>query len=138
MTASTFSDQIPAAAGWANQHAYLHGPQLAEAIQQDQLPWDPSVLALLPLPQVLNMMAGDPAWTQALGNAVLTESPAVMDAVQRLRQEALAYGYLQSNGYVRVVNTPGDIEILPVNPDMIFVPVYNPGIVFARPMPGFG
>jgi hypothetical protein len=137
MTASTFGDQIPPAAGWANQHSFLHGPQLAQAIQEDQLPWDPSVLALLPMPQVLNMMAGDPGWTQALGNAVLSESPAVMDAVQRMRQQALAYGYLRNGPYVRVVNAPGDIEILPVNPEMIYVPMYNPGVVFFRPRPGF-
>lgn len=137
MTASTFGDQIPAAAGWANQHSYLHGPQLAQAIQEDQLPWDPSVLALIPFPQVLNMMASDPGWTQALGNAVLANRPAVMDSIQRMRQEALSYGYLQNNQYVRVVNAPGAIEIVPVNPDLIYVPVYSPGVVFVRPRPGF-
>jgi hypothetical protein len=95
------------------------------------------VLALLPMPQVLNMMAGDPGWTQALGNAVLTQSPAVMDSVQRMRQQALAYGYLQNGPYVRVINEPGNIQILPVNPGLIYVPVYNPGVVFVRPRPGF-
>lgn len=137
MTASTFWDQIPPAAGWANQHAFLHGPQLAQAIQEDQLPWDPSVLALLPMPQVLNMMAGDPGWTQSLGNAVLTQSPAVMDAVQRMRQQALSYGYLRNGPYVRVVDEPGNIQILPVNPEFMYVPVYNPAVVFVRPRPGF-
>ena len=137
MTASTFWDQISPAAAWANQHAFLHGPQLAQAIQEDQLPWDPSVLALLPMPQVLNMMAGDPAWTQSLGNAVLTQNPAVMDAVQRMRQQALSYGYLRSGPYVRVVEEPGNIQILPVNPGLMYVPVYNPAVVFVRPRPGF-
>ena len=137
MTASTFGDQIPQAAAWANQHSYLHDQQLAAAIQEDQLPWDPSVLALLPFPQVLNMMAGDPAWTQALGNAVLTNRGAVMDAVQQMRQEAYNYGYLRSNTYDNVITEPGAVQILPVNPGLLYVPVYNPAVVFVRPRPGF-
>jgi hypothetical protein len=137
LTASTFWDQIPQAAGWANQHSYLHGQQLAQAIQDDRLPWDPSVLALVPFPQVLNMMASDPGWTQALGSAVLSNRPMVMDSVQRMRQEALSYGYLQSNQYVQVVNAPGAIEIIPVNPEVVYVPVYSPAVVFVRPRPGF-
>src|ERR1700690_258916 len=56
LTASTFSPEIPDATNWSNQHAGLNGDALANAIQQDNLPWDPSVLALLPFPQVLQMM----------------------------------------------------------------------------------
>ena len=137
LTASTFGDQIPAAADWANRHSYLRGPQLAAAIQADQLPWDPSVLALLPFPQVLGMMASDPGWTQALGNAVLGNRGAVMDSVQAMRQQALSYGYLQNNQYVRVIPAPGAIQIMPVDPGLIYVPSYNPVVVFARPRPGF-
>jgi len=137
LTASTFYDQIPDAAAWANEHSYLRGPALAQAISADQLPWDPSVLALLPFPAVLNMMAGDPAWTQQLGNAVLSERPAVMDAVQRERQLAMSYGYLQNNAYYRVINEPGAIEILPVSPGLIYVPTYDPYVVFRRPARGF-
>jgi hypothetical protein len=137
MTAATFWDQIPQAAGWANQHSYLHGQQLAQAIQDDQLPWDASVLALIPFPQVLNMMASDPGWTQALGSAVLNNRAMVMDSVQRMRQEALDYGYLQSNQYEQVVAEPGAIQILPVSPEVIYVPVYSPGVVFVRRRPGF-
>jgi hypothetical protein len=134
LTASTFYPQIPDAAGWANQHAYLKGPQLAEAIRADNLPWDPSVIALLPFPNVLNMMAQDMGWTQALGNAVLNQRPELMDAVQRMRQEAYNYGYLRNNEYDRVVMAgPGDIEIVPVNPEMYYVPTYNPYVVFAPP-----
>jgi hypothetical protein len=137
LTASTFYNQIPDAANWANQHSSLTGQALADAINEDQLPWDPSVLALLPFPSVLNMMASDMGWTQQLGNAVLTERPAVMDAVQRQRQIASNYGYLQSNQYVQVINQPGAIQIVPVNPSYIYVPSYDPYIVFARPRPGF-
>jgi hypothetical protein len=140
LTASTFPDQIPAAAGWANQHAYLKGEALAQAIRQDNLPWDVSVMALLPFPQVLNTMAQYMSWTQQLGNAVLAQRGDVMDAVQRLRQEANQYGYLrdpQFTQYERVETAgPGDIEILPMSGDY-YVPYYNPLVVFARPRVGF-
>jgi hypothetical protein len=137
LTASTYWDQIPDAAGWANQHAYLHGDALADAIRADNLQWDASVLALIPFPSVLNMMAQDPGWTEQLGNAVLTQRPDVMDAVQRERQQSYRYGYLRSGAYDNVVNDGGDIEILPVNPAYIYVPTYNPAIVFGPPAPGF-
>jgi hypothetical protein len=138
LTASTYSNEIPEAAGWANQHSYLHGDQLAHAIQEDNLPWDPSVLALLPFPQVLNYMAQYMGWTQALGNAVLAQRNDVMDAVQRMRQEAYNYGYLRSNQYERVEDLgPNDIEIAPVSPGYYYVPYYDPYVVFAAPRPGF-
>ena len=136
LTASTFWDAIPDAAAWANQHSMLHGDQLAAAIEEDHLPWDPSVLALLPFPQVLNMMAGDPGWTQALGNAVLVQRPDVMDAVQRMRQAAYNYRYLVSGPFMHVVYAPGAIEILPVGA-MYYVPTYDPVLLFAPPRTGF-
>ena len=138
LTASTYWQEIPEAASWANQHSYLKGDALAQAIQQDNLPWTPSVIALLPFPSVLNYMAQYMGWTQTLGNAVLTQRDQVMDAVQRLRREAYNYRYLQNSGYERVVVTgPGTIEILPVQPGFYYVPYYNPTLVFAPPRPGF-
>jgi hypothetical protein len=140
LTASTFPDQIQPAAGWANQHSFLKGEALAQAIRQDNLPWDVSVTALLPFPQVLNTMAQYMSWTQQLGNAVLAQRGDVMDAVQRLRQQANQYGYLrdpQFTQYERVqVAGPGDIEILPMSADY-YVPYYNPVVVFARPRVAF-
>ena len=136
LTASTYGDQIPDAAQWADEHHYLTGQDLADAIQQDQLPWDPSVQALLPFPSVLGMMASDMAWTNDLGNAVLADRDAVMDAVQHQRQVAEQYGYLRSNGQV-VVSSGPYITIVPVNPAFIVVPAYNPGVVFFAPRPGF-
>src|SRR5271169_2291501 len=107
LTASTFSPEIPDAANWSGQHAGLTGDALANAIQQDNLPWDPSVLALLPFPQVLQMMAQDPGWTQALGDAVLAQRPDVMDAVQRMRRQAYSYGYLRPTPYDNVMDRGG-------------------------------
>ena len=137
LTASTFYNEIPDAAGWANQHSYIKGPALAAAIQADNLPWDPSVMALLPFPSVLNYMASNMGWTQELGNAVLAQRGDVMDAVQHQRQQAYSYGYLRSNGYQRVVLAgPGNIQVVPFNPDLYYVPVYNPYVVYAPPRRG--
>lgn len=136
LTAATYWDEIPDAAKWADEHAYLHGDALSAAITADNLPWDPSVLALLPFPSVLDMMARDPNWTGQLGNAVLVQRDEVMDAVQRLRRQAYGYGYLRSNSDVDVIDQGGYIEIEPLNPYLYYVPVYDPLVVFAPPRPG--
>jgi Protein of unknown function (DUF3300) len=136
LTVSTFPDQIPDAAKWADEHHYMAGEELAQAISSDQLPWDPSVQALLPFPSVLGTMASDIKWTTDLGNAVLGERGAVMDAVQRQRHKAARYGYLRFGGPIIVTGTTY-IEIAPTNPAYIVVPVYDPAVVFAPPRPGF-
>jgi hypothetical protein len=136
LTAATYWDEIPEAARWADEHAYIHGDALSAAMQADNLPWDPSVLALLPFPSVLDMMARDPDWTGRLGNAVLSQRPDVMDAVQRLRREARGYGYLASNSDVDVIDDGGYIEIQPFNPYLYYVPIYDPLIVYGPPRPG--
>jgi Protein of unknown function (DUF3300) len=136
-TAATYPEQIPQAAGWADAHRYLNGDALARAITEDRLPWQPSVIALLPFPSVLDMMAGDMNWTQQLGSAVLAQRPDVMDVMQRMRQRAMEYGYLRSGPQERVVVAgPGLIQILPVDPGYYYVPAYNPAVVFARPARG--
>ena len=136
MTAATFPDQIQPAAQWADQHHYLTGQALANAITADQLPWDPSVLALLPFPSVLEMMSSDMGWTTSIGNAFLAQQQDVMGAVQRQRAVAMQYGYLRSNQQVVVTGGPY-ITIMPVNPGYIVVPYYDPAVVFYAPRPGF-
>jgi hypothetical protein len=135
LAATTYSDQIPDAARWADQHHYLTGQALANAIQADHLPWDPSVQALLPFPSVLEMMANDMSWTTDLGNAFLSQQQDVMDAVQRERRKAKDYGYLRSNAQIIVSDGPY-ITIVPVHPAFIPVPYYDPAIVFFAPEPG--
>jgi hypothetical protein len=136
LTAATFSPEIPDAARWADEHHYVPPNALPAAIAADRLPWQPSVQALLPFPQVLGMMAADMPWTEELGAAFLAEPGQVMDAVQRMRQAAAGYGYLRSNA--QVIVQPGPyIEILPVNPGFIVVPYYNPAVVFVAPRRGF-
>jgi hypothetical protein len=136
LAAATYSDQIPDAAKWADEHHYLTGDALVAAINQDQLPWDVSVQALLPFPSVLEMMAGDMNWTSAVGNAFLAQPNDVEDAVQRERNTARRYGYLQSNAQVVVSGDPY-ITIMPVDAGFIYVPAYDPLIVYAAPRAGF-
>jgi hypothetical protein len=136
LAAATYPNDIPAAAQWADQHHYLTGQALANAISADQLPWDPSVQALLPFPSVLGMMASDMNWTSQLGNAFLAQQQDVMESVQRQRAIAERYGYLRSNGQVLVSGGPY-ITVMPVNPGFIVVPYYDPSIVFYAPRPGF-
>jgi hypothetical protein len=136
LAAATLPDQIPDAARWADQHHYLTGQALADAIRADQLPWDPSVQALLPFPSVLDMMASDMNWTTDLGNAFLAQQQDVMDAVQRERRKARDFGYLRSNGQIIVGGGPY-ITVMPVNPGFVVVPYYDPRIVFFAPRPGF-
>src|ERR1700691_1368755 len=100
--AATYPDQIPDAARWADQHHYLTGQALANAIAGDQLPFDPSVQALLPFPSVLDMMASDLNWTRQIGDAFLAQQLDVMDAVQRDRRKARDFGYLRTNGEIIV------------------------------------
>ncbi|MGB2638472.1 MAG: DUF3300 domain-containing protein, partial [Candidatus Acidiferrum sp.] len=136
LAGATYPDQIPDAAKWADEHHYLRGEELANAISADQLPWDPSVQALLPFPSVLDMMASDMNWTTDLGNAFLAQRQDVMDAVQRMRRKAWDYGYLRSNAQVVVSDGPY-IAISPVNAEFMCVPYYDPVVVFAPPLPGF-
>jgi hypothetical protein len=136
LAAATYPGDIPAAAQWADQHHYLTGQALANAITQDQVPWDPSVQALLPFPSVLDMMNSDMNWTTNLGNAFLAQQQDVMDAVQRQRALASRYGYLRTNGQIMVGAGPY-ITIMPVNPAFVVVPYYDPAVVFLAPRPGF-
>ena len=134
--AATYPDQIPDAAKYADEHHYLTGDALAQAIQADMLPWDPSVQALIPFPSVLETMAGDMKWTSDLGNAFLAQQQDVEDAVQRMRQKAKDFGYLRTNGQVVVSGGPY-ITINPVDPALLYVPYYDPLVVYVAPRPGF-
>jgi hypothetical protein len=116
--------------------AAAYPDQIAAAAQGAGGPFDPSVEALMQYPSVLQMMASDPGWLQALGQAVMEDQGAVMDAIQGLRREAQQYGYLQSGQQMQVVDDGGYIDIQPVNGYM-YVPMYDPYVVFARPRPGF-
>lgn len=130
LTASTYGEQIPAASAWAQGHKHLKGESLAEAMEQANLSYDPSVQALLPFPTVLEMLAKYRAWCDQLGDAVTNQKDDVMDAVQRMRQSAYDHGHLQSDERVQVAETSGNITIEPVKTEVVYVPVYNPRVVY--------
>jgi hypothetical protein len=136
LAAATFPDQIQDASYWADDHQNVTGNELAEEIQDDQLPWDPSVQALLPFPAVLHMMASDMNWTTDLGNAFLGQQQEVMYAVQRMRQRARDYGYLRTGPQIIVGGGPY-ITIMPARVDYVVVPTYDPIVVYERPRAGF-
>ena len=130
LPASTYPDQIQAAAQWLS---YNPSP---DNYQIDQQPWDPSVKALVHYPSVLNYMNNDIDWTRSLGSAVAEQQPAVMAAVQDLRNQAYEAGNLRDTPEQRVV-VEGDpiIYILPADPDFVYVPIYDPAVVYVQPFP---
>lgn len=136
LTATTFPSEIPAAMQWLDARRGRDARQLAELLAAERVPWDPSVQSLIAFPTVLQMMATSMPWTAEVGDAFIRQRGDVMDAVQRLREQAHRYGYLQNTPQVRVVHSPA-IEILPVDPAYVVVPYYNPVVVFAPPRPRF-
>ena len=131
LPASTMPEDISAA------QAYL--VQYGDATQIDRQPWDPSVRGLAHYPAVLQWLMDNAAWTQALGEAFLASPANVMRAIQRLRARALAEGVLVSTPQQRVFSDNGQIEILPSQPDSIFIPGYEPDEVFgAQPDGPYG
>lgn len=136
LSAAQFSREIPAAYQWVEGHPGLTGPQLVEALSAERVSWDPSVQALVAFPTVLKMMSSALPWTSEIGDAFQVQHSDVMDAVQRMRGEAQKYGYLQSNEHIRVSQAPV-IEIVPVNPEYVVVPYYDPLVVYYAPRPRY-
>ncbi len=106
--------------------------------QVDAESWDHSLKALARYPATLHMMAENIAWTTELGQAFVNQPDDVMDSVQRLRGQARAMGNLVSTPQQTVVVYNGVIEILPASPQVIYVPVYQPEVVYVRPPPAPG
>lgn len=109
-------------------NAALRGDDLTDAL--DQQGWDPSVKSLVPFPGLLHMLDGDLDWTESLGEAFIGDPSAVMDAVQRLRRQALAAGKLRSNPQEVVTDQDGVITIAPASAQTVYVPVYEPSVVY--------
>ena len=130
LMASTFPLQVVEASRWFNQlgHDTLQGDALAQALEP--LPWDPSVKSLVPFPQVVAMLNTDLEWMQQLGYAFATQQTDVMTSVQRLRHAAQASGSLKTTDQQRVAEEDDTISIEPANPQVVYVPVYNPTIVY--------
>ncbi len=130
LMASTYPIEVVQANRWVKdpRNAGLTGDQIAGAIER--IDWDPSVKSLVPFPQILELMDERLDWTQRLGDAFLAQQADVMDSVQRLRYQAQAAGTLQSTPQQTVVYVDRAIAIQPANPTVIYVPVYNPNVVY--------
>ena len=142
LMAATYPLEVVQATRWLQDpsHAALTGPALAAAL--DLRPWDPSVKALVSFPQILRMMDGSLDWTEAVGDAFLSDQAAVMDAIQRLRQRAQSAGTLVSTEQQMVFTADQAIGIVPADPQVVYVPTYDPGAVYGTwvyaPSPFFG
>ena len=148
LMASTYPLEIVQAARFVRDHKDLKGDQLNEALK-DQT-WDDSVKSLVAFPEVLTLMDGKLDWTQKLGDAFLAQQKDLLDAVQRLRTRAQEEGNLKSTKEQKVTAeaaapaTPGQatqeqvIVIEPADPQVIYVPSYNPTVVYgAWPYPAY-
>src|ERR1051326_3066777 len=132
LMAATYPTQIAEAAQWLQDpaNAALKGDQLVAALQP--LAWDPSVKALVAFPQVIVMLNDHIEWTQTLGVAFATQQTEVMARVQVLRQLAVKSGRVKQLRHLVVREEGPAIVIAPAEPNVVFVPVYNPLVVYGR------
>ncbi|PFH09675.1 uncharacterized protein DUF3300 [Collimonas sp. PA-H2] len=163
LAASSYPEQVTAADNWLGQNKNLKGTQLQDAANQQ--PWDVSVKGLTQFPSVLDQMAHNIPWTSALGDAYVNDPTDVMNAIQVMRQRAAASGNLNNSKQQRIARAPRvqvappggyapppdeppiyegpevippppeTIVIEPAEPDVVYVPAYNPGVVYGEPLP---
>ena len=132
LAASTFPEQVVEADRWVQGNGNLKGSALAQAV--DPQPWDPSVKALTAFPSVLGNMDKNLAWTSSLGDAYYNQQQGVMDAVQVMRQRAQQAGNLKSTSQQAVTDQDSTISIQPVDPEVVYVPAYDPWLVYGPPI----
>jgi hypothetical protein len=139
LAASTYPLEVAMAARWSEKNPSLKGAALQDAMQNE--PWDPSVKGLTSVPQVLAMMNEKLDWTNQLGEAFLSQPNDVQNAIQALRKQAETTGNLKSSKEQNVrriaappntdyVGPPEYIAIEPIEPDYVYVPVYDPLAVY--------
>jgi hypothetical protein len=128
LMASTYPLEIVQADRWFKQNKDKKGDALAKVLEVQ--PWDPSVKSLVNFPQVLAMMSEKLDWTQKLGDAFLAQQKDVMNTVQKLRAKAQASGNLKTTKE-HVVKVEKEVIIIePASPQVIYVPTYNPTVVY--------
>jgi hypothetical protein len=138
LTASTYPAQVADADRWRQAQGYAPAEQIAAGAEAQN--WDPSVKALTAFPQVLAEMDRNQRWTTDLGNAYYNQPQDILQAVQVMRQRAQAAGNLQNTPQENVSYDQGNIEVAPANPQVVYVPAYNPWTVYGQPVspyPGF-
>jgi hypothetical protein len=130
LPAATFIDQIDEAARYVRQYG--------KTARIDDQPWDVSVKAMAHYPDVLFMMDQKNDWTVSLGQAFINQQQDVMDAIQRLRAEAQAEGNLVSTPQQEVVDEDNYISIVPAASEVVYVPQYDPLMVYMESSPPYG
>jgi hypothetical protein len=139
LVASTYPLELVEAEQWMQANGSLHGQDLMNAAKQQ--PWDASVQAMVAFPDVLARLNQDVRWTTDLGNAFLAQQADVMQAVQQMRAQAQANGKLQTTPQQVVTDqTQGGqtaVTIEPANPQVIYVPTYDPMYVWGPPAWGY-
>ncbi|MGB3646926.1 MAG: DUF3300 domain-containing protein, partial [Desulfobulbales bacterium] len=128
LMASTYPLEIVQANRWAKENKDMKGDALAKALEEQ--PWDPSVRSLVNFPDVLAMMSEKLDLTQKLGDAFLAQQKEVMDTIQNLRKKAEASGNLKTSEEQKVIVEKETIIIESANPQVIYVPSYNPTVVY--------
>jgi len=138
LAASEYPTQIVEADRMARENPGLKGRDLAEEV--DRQDWDPSVKALVEFPTVLANLDRDLSWTSELGEAYQNRPDDVMQAIQHMRHKAYDSGNLRSTPQERVYEQGPNVDIQPADPDVVYVPTYNPAYVYGYPVglwPGF-
>lgn len=140
LAASTYPLEIIQLQQWMDRNKNLQGKALADAVAKQ--PWDPSVQALVATPDVVQRMAGNIQWTTDLGNAFLAQQSDVMDAVQRMRGKAESKGTLKTSAQqtVQTKTVEGGKQVIvvePSSPDVVYVPSYDPEVVYGAPPPAY-
>src|SRR6516165_6356083 len=136
LAASTYPLEIMQLQQFLEKHKDLKGQALTDAVMKQN--WDPSIQSMAALPDVVKRLADDIQWTTDLGNAFLAQQSDVMDAVQRMRSKAKDSGNLktteQQKVETKVVESKTVVVIEPAKPDVIYVPSYNPTVVYGPPV----
>ena len=136
LVASTYPLELVQAGQWLQQHPELKGQALKDAASKQN--WDPSIQALVLFPDVIKRLNSDVTWLNNLGNAFLANQGGVMDAIQRMRVKAEQAGKLKSTPQEKVTTTTQSgqpvVEIEPADPDVMYVPEYNPVWIWGSPV----
>jgi hypothetical protein len=140
LMASTYPIEIVQADRWAKANKALKGDAAAKALEKES--WDPSVKSLVALPDLLAMLSEKLDWTQKLGDAFIGQQADVMRVIQQLRGKAKSEGKLDSNEHQKVeVSQEGTTQYITIessNPNVIYVPVYDPVVVYGTwPYPAY-
>lgn len=136
LAASTYPTEVVDADHFVQGHPGVPPDQLGQ--MADGMQWDPSVKALVAFPSVLANLDKNLDWTSQLGNAYYNQPQDVMAAVQTMRQRAYQAGNLRTSDQIAVTYQPSEIVIAPVNPAVVYVPYYNPWVVYGAPVVAWG